>query len=92
MTIEHLANQSQSKGSALTDEQIAEIGNLLLVDEPLNAKLGTKPVPDKLKLLKTAPAVWADDILWKQKTWGPNEIRKRTDHLAKLAFEKVWRI
>jgi uncharacterized protein with ParB-like and HNH nuclease domain len=92
MTIEHLANQSQSKGSTLTDEQIAEIGNLLLVDEPLNAKLGTKPVPDKLKLLKTAPVVWTDDILRKQTTWGPNEIRKRTDHLAKLAFEKVWRI
>jgi len=92
MTIEHLAHQSQGKGSALTDEHVAEIGNLLLVDQNLNEKLGTKPFPEKLKLIEAAAAVWTDEFLGKQTSWGQNEIRKRTDHLAKLAFDKVWSV
>ncbi len=91
MTIEHLAHQSSGKGSILTDEQLAEIGNLILVDEKLNEKLGTKPFPEKLKLLKASP-VWIDDYLKQQTSWGASEIRQRSDHLAKFAFEKVWRI
>jgi len=35
---------------------------------------------------------WIDDFLEKQTSLGHNEIRKRTDHLAKLAFDRVWRV
>jgi len=92
MTIEHIAHQSQQKGSVLTDEQVGEIGNLILVDEDLNGKLGAKPFSEKHKMLMNSQGVWKDDYLSKQTDWGATQIRKRSDHLAKLAFEKVWKI
>ncbi len=92
MTIEHIAHQAQQKGSALTDQQVAEIGNLILVDDELNGKLGTKLFADKKKILMSSHGVWKDEYLSKQINWGAAEIRKRSDHLAKLAFDKIWKI
>ncbi len=92
MTIEHIAHQSQQKGSVLTDQQVAEIGNLILVDEDLNGKLGTKPFAEKHKILAKSNGVWKDNYLSEQTNWGATQIRKRSDHLAKLAFDKVWKI
>jgi uncharacterized protein with ParB-like and HNH nuclease domain len=90
MTIEHLANQG--KASALTDVQLAEIGNLILVNESLNGKLGEKVFSEKIKLLKNSSGVWLDENLKTQKSLGEKEIRNRSNFLAKLAFEKVWKI
>lgn len=89
-TLEHLANQSGGKGT-LSDEEVAEIGNIVVVDEKLNQKLGKKSFPQKLALLKNSP-VWLDDFLRKQKTWDAKKIRERSNALAKLAFDKVWQV
>lgn len=91
MTLEHLACQSAADGKTFTDDQVAEIGNLVLVSAELNAKLGKKTVPEKIRILR-ASKVWVDDFLLAQKHWTPAEVRARTDHLAKVAFEQVWRI
>ena len=87
-----IALQSQQNASVLTDLQVAEIGNLILVDEDLNRKLGTKSFTEKHKMLTKVNGVWKDDYLSKQTSWGATQIRKRSDHLAKLAFDKIWKI
>lgn len=92
MTIEHIAHQSQQKGSSFTEEQVAEIGNLLLVDERLNEQLGTKQFIEKKGILEKANSVWKDDYLTKQTAWTAASIRNRSDFLAKIAFDKVWKI
>ena len=89
-TLEHLANQGGAKRS-LSDEEVAEIGNIVIVDEKLNDKLGTKNFAQKLAILK-ASSVWLDDFLKKQTSWDAKKIRERSNALAKLAFEHVWRL
>ena len=88
--MEHLANQSGGKGM-LSDEEVAEIGNIVVVDEKLNQKLGKKSFPQKLAILKASP-VWLDDFVRKQKSWDALKIRDRSNALAKLAFNKVWQV
>ena len=89
MTIEHLANQT---GSGFTDEEVAEVGNLVWVGEKLNSKLGNKSFAEKMRILRSAP-VWLDDYIKKQhQQWTPDKIRERTNHLAKVAYSKVWKL
>jgi len=89
MTIEHIANQSTSLGSSFSDEEVAAVGNLLLVSDSLNTKLGSRSFSAKIGLLGNAQ-VWIDDYLKKQSVWGTSQIRNRTDSLAKLAYKDVW--
>jgi hypothetical protein len=89
-TLEHLANQG-GKNTRLSNEEVAEIGNLIVVDETLNHKLGKKPFSQKLAILKPS-AAWLDDFLKKQRSWNAAKIRQRSHELAKLAFNQVWRI
>jgi len=91
MTIEHLANQGGRASSDISDEEVAEIGNLLLVSEALNSKLRNKAFSEKMRILKNAP-VYRDNFLKEQTTWGAKKIRQRTDHLAKIAYDQVWKL
>ena len=91
MTIEHLASQGTRSNCKVSDKAVAEIGNLLLVSDELNAKLRNKSFVDKMNILRRSP-VYLDDYLKRQTTWGPKEIRKRSDFLAKIAYDTVWRL
>jgi uncharacterized protein with ParB-like and HNH nuclease domain len=88
-TIEHLAPESPVKSAGLSPEQIASIGNLILVSQPLNNQLANKTFPDKVKILSNAH-LWIDPVILKAKDWGATEIRDRTTLLAKDAYENVW--
>jgi uncharacterized protein with ParB-like and HNH nuclease domain len=89
MTIEHLAPESPAKGSRLSPDQIASIGNLILVNQTLNNDLANKSFAEKVKMLKNA-RVWVDPVILKAKNWGPTEIASRTKLLAKDAYKNVW--
>jgi Protein of unknown function (DUF1524) len=89
MTIEHIENQSIPAGSAFSDENIAEIGNLLFVSEKLNNKLKNKSFAEKMSILKRSH-VWLDEWLKKQTSWSAQQIRQRSDALAKLAYDDIW--
>jgi hypothetical protein len=91
MTVEHIAGQAVPRGASLSDDQVAEIGNLILVSDKVNVQLADKPFQEKLAILFKS-TVWVDEYLRQQAAWGPEQIRKRTDHLAYLAYEKVWKI
>lgn len=87
-TIEHIVPENGS-GTGLTDDQIASIGNLILVDHKLNNKLGNKTLVEKVQILEQAN-VWVDPVILKAKKWGQDEIEKRTKLLAQEAYEEVW--
>jgi len=89
VTIEHISPQSPAKSSGLTEELVASIGNLILVDKTLNNKLSNKDFAEKVKMLNAAK-VWVDPVILKAKTWGADEIERRTKLLAKEAYENVW--
>jgi uncharacterized protein with ParB-like and HNH nuclease domain len=89
VTIEHLAPENPAKGAGLLDEEIASIGNLVLVNQTLNNELSNKSFSDKVKLLKDAN-VWIDPVILRARKWGAPEIEKRTRLLAKEAYGKVW--
>lgn len=90
MTIEHLAPQN-GQGSAIDDQDIASIGNLILVDPKLNNKLDNKNFSAKKKILQKSHA-WVDALVRTSNSWTPAEIQQRATKLAEVAFEKVWRI
>ncbi len=91
MTIEHLAPENPTAPSNLTAENVASIGNLILVTEKLNNKLANKTFPEKRAILRSAK-VWVDDVTLKAQSWGVSEIQERARLLADEAYNKVWKL
>jgi hypothetical protein len=89
MTIEHLAPQNP-KGR-LTQKWVGHLGNLVFVDAETNNKLANKDFAAKLRVLEKT-SVYLDDKIRKCSSWSDKEIEGRTKALAKLAYDKVWRL
>ena len=89
MTIEHLAPQNPKTG--VTSKRVGNIGNLIFVDRATNNKLANKDFTAKLKVLEKTN-VYLDDDIKKCKNWSDKEIEGRTKALAKLAYDKVWKL
>jgi len=91
VTIEHLASENPASGGGPTAEQIASIGNLILVTQDLNDKLANKDFAKKKEILRNS-GVWVDDVILGAKDWGWTEIQKRAKVLADEAFNDVWKL
>ena len=91
MTIEHLAPEKPTKSSGLLPEQVASIGNLVLVNQQLNNKLANKEFSEKVEILKHAN-VWIDAVVLNAKSWGAAEIESRARLLSKDAYDNVWSV
>jgi hypothetical protein len=89
MTIEHLSPENPAKTSGLLPDDVASIGNLILVDQALNNKLANKGFPEKVECLKNAQ-VWVDPIVLNAKSWGATEIVDRAKLLAQDSYNNVW--
>lgn len=89
MTIEHIAAEN-GPGSDHGDGT-GRLGNLLLLDEPSNVKVGNKAFAEKKKLY-SAVGVPLDQELMNASSWTTVEITARTKALAKVAYEKVFRV
>ena len=89
MTIEHLVPESPPKGPVLAEEQIASIGNLILITQQINNKLANKNFNDKKAILKSCN-VWVDDVILNAQSWGATEIQQRAMILSNEAFNNVW--
>jgi len=92
MTIEHIAPQGPGGASTLTDAQVGNIGNLLLVEKSFNnVKLGSKGFPAKKVLLQKSK-IFLDPVLENATKWTDVEISERAKWLAGNAYNKVWKI
>jgi hypothetical protein len=87
MTIEHLAPET----SSADPDVVAQLGNLILVDQHLNTELGNKAFVDKKGILAKSKA-WVDPMIQNAESWDEDDIRKRTQKLARLAYNTVWKI
>lgn len=91
MTIEHISPQGDSGIGSVDNEHMAKLGNLILVPQGLNEKLSNKPFSEKKGILADN-SIKVDDILNSKSSWTNAEIDERTVSLAKLAYEKIWRL
>jgi hypothetical protein len=89
MTIEHIAPENPAKNSGVSPEQVASIGNLILVNKALNNQLANKTFTEKVAILKNAH-VWVDPIVMNAKNWGPSEMAARAKLLADDAYKNIW--
>jgi hypothetical protein len=90
MTIEHIAPQSQIGVGEFSEENIGQLGNLVLVSSELNQKLGNKTFPEKKALMMAAQLLPPD--LAPIQNWTAAEIRARTTRMAGEAHSTIWRI
>ena len=89
MTIEHIAPESPTGGAKVIDP--GNVGNLIFVSEGLNARLKNKEFSAKKKIIEDAD-IPLDSVLKKATTWTDNEIKARAAYLAKLAYQKIWKL
>lgn len=90
MTIEHIyAEKDSTKSVDLTD--IGKIGNLLLMEEGLNGKLGNKPFSIKHPIYKSSN-IYLDDNIKNATDWDENSIIDRTKMIAEKLYDEVFKI
>jgi hypothetical protein len=84
--IEHISSQSDPK------PWTSSIGNLLWVDEKLNAQLGNKSFAQKQEILEKKKGTYEIDDVLAAKKWTQREVNARTARLARIAYDEVWRV
>lgn len=89
MTIEHIS--AEKAAGAAQPGNAGLLGNLILLPQELNVQLGNKPFSLKLPAFVSA-AIPLDSHLSSAKTWGDKEILARTEYLAQLAYDEVFRV
>lgn len=90
MTIEHIhAENDTSKSIDISD--IGRIGNLLLMEEGLNGKLGNKPFSLKHPVYLTSN-IYLDNHIKGTNDWNKDSIINRTKMIAEKLFDEVFKI
>jgi uncharacterized protein with ParB-like and HNH nuclease domain len=84
--IEHIGSQSDPKSWT------ADIGNLLWVDEKLNEELGSKDFDSKKEILSRRRSSYDVADILAADNWGEMEVSTRSQRLAELSYDKVWKI
>lgn len=90
MTLEHLMPQNPPHNQDQIDSYGA-IGNLLLVSEEANNDLGNKSFGAK-KMILQKTSIYLDDIIKNATDWTSKEIESRTDKLARIAYNIVFKV
>ena len=88
-TIEHLVPQAGIIDSAKLDV-VGNIGNLILVPEAVNQKLGTKSIKEKLKILAEHQCL--DETLEEYDNFTVADIPDRAAMMATVAFDEIWKM
>ncbi|NHE57568.1 HNH endonuclease family protein [Cyclobacterium plantarum] len=91
MTIEHILAQNPNSKAPNHDSFVGRIGNLVYIDNKTNGGLENKNFEAKKPILLNA-SIYIDNILNDANEWNENEINERTEKLAELAFNHVFKI
>lgn len=87
--LEHIMNDSE------TDADTSRVGNILLLSEHINNNMGNMPFAEKKKILKNSKLETVKKFLEHYGScdeWDKDKINKRTRAIAKLAYNKIWKI
>ena len=90
LTVEHLIPQGSRKPANVAHDDVARIGNLLLVTEKLNDRLADKTFTEKSKILR--PVSGVEPEILAATNWGATKIMDRSKRMAKRAYKDVWKI
>lgn len=89
LTIEHLHPQSVLAND-WTETNVGQLGNLIFLDQKLNGSLKTKNISEKISILeKSGYDIPAE--LHGLTEWTPALSQARTDSIAALSYNFVWR-
>ena len=91
MTIEHILPQNPAGASRVPSSGVGKQGNLLLLEESVNSTLGNRDFNAKRNEYR-ASGTPIDPIIAKAKRWTDAEINARTNWLAKLAYDEVFKV
>ena len=89
-TIEHVAPQSGGGGRRKGDDLLASIGNLTLLEEPLNRRAGQGTILEKAAHYSRSEYKMSRALADLSMEWDDNAIRQRARELARRATS-VWR-
>jgi hypothetical protein len=89
MTVEHISPERPAHDTKVTN--VGAIGNLIFVSEDTNLKLKNKDFSEK-KVILEEEHVPLDPILQAATAWTDKEIQKRSEYLATIALEKIWKL
>ncbi|SFD41469.1 DUF262 domain-containing protein [Algibacter pectinivorans] len=88
LTIEHIANDDGT-------ENTARIGNLLPLSKNINSNCGDEPLKDKIIKYSNSSFIMVNEFIKHnsdKEEWSDKNIGERTTALAKLSYEKVWKL
>ena len=90
--VEHILPQSESKDWKIPEQTALQfrkrLGNMVLLNPDVNAKIGGNGFADKKKIFAKSPLLLTQAVS-KFAQWGPAEIDERQESLADLAV-KIW--
>lgn len=89
MTLEHITPQSSNL------PYIGMIGNLIPLGSDINVKADTLPFPKKIELYKNSNFLYTKNFYAtnsNKASWSEEEIKTKTDELALLAYNTIWKI
>lgn len=87
--LEHIMNDSED------DADTSKVGNILLLSERINHNMGSISFTDKKEKLKNSKLETVKKFLEHYGScdeWDKDKINKRTRAIAKLAYNKIWKI
>lgn len=91
ITLEHILSQSKHKNS----DYVGKIGNLLPLAGKFNGEADTKPYKDKITEYKKSKLEIVKEFVKNhgdKQEWTQSLIDERTDELAELAYNQIWKI
>jgi hypothetical protein len=91
INLEHVLPQKPSPAwshinSEIADDYCKRIGNMVLLKSSINAKAGNDSFLDKIHHYRESAYQLTSQVA-SYPAWGPDQIKKRQDQLAKLAVQ-----
>jgi hypothetical protein len=92
LTVEHIMSQSEVGMNGITVDVVGSIGNLILVSNDVNQRLGNKPFTGKKAVLSKEGSPFDVGGVLDCTTWGTAEINRRATMLGELAYDTIWKL
>ena len=91
-SIEHVYPESPETMTLGDPSLIKNIGNLVLLEDDVNSKIGNKDYKDKKKyVLKNSKMITAKELFETYNDWTDKEIEQRRNDMIDEIYDKMWK-